>query len=81
MDKVHAKWGFGNAPLKQKHREMAESAMQIVIALLDAPQFPPTAEQLEAISYVKGQFTRTVKQDRWDWYTVWALLRGTGSAL
>lgn len=74
MERVHAKWGFGNAPLKKQHVERAEAAMEVLIALLDSPQFPPTENQLEAISYVKGQFTRTVKQDQWDWNTVWALL-------
>jgi hypothetical protein len=33
-----------------------------------------TAEHLDAVSHVKGQFTRTIKQDQWDWYTVWELL-------
>ena len=32
------------------------------------------SEQLEAISHVKGQFTRVIKQDQWDWSTVWLLL-------
>jgi len=74
MVKIHAKWGFGNAPLKDNHRVMTEGAIRIVIAILEALPDPPTIEQLEAISHVKGQFARTVKQDQWDWFTVWALL-------
>ena len=74
MERVHAKWGFGNAPLKTQHREKAVAAMNMLLSLLDDPPFPPTEIHLESISYVKGQFTRTVKQDQWDWSTVWALL-------
>jgi hypothetical protein len=72
--KVHAKWGFGNAPLKKEHREKAVQSIKMLIEIIDKPQFPPTDDQLDAISYVKGQFTRTVKQDQWDWSTVWTLL-------
>lgn len=74
MDKIHAKWGFGNAPLKDNHRAMTEAAIRAVTTLLESLPDPATVEQLEAISHVKGQFTRTVKQDQWDWFTVWALL-------
>ena len=74
VDKVHAKWGFGNAPLKDGHRAKTEAAIQNVIAVLESPPTQATAEQLDAISHVKGQFTRTLKQDQWDWSTVWALL-------
>lgn len=74
MERVHAKWGFGNAPLKKKHRVKAEGAMEIVLSILEELPTEPSVEQLDAISYVKGQFTRTVKQDQWDWSTVWALL-------
>ena len=74
MDKIHAKWGFGNAPLKERHRAQAVEAINAVTAILESLPASATPEQLEAISYVKGQFTRTLKQDQWDWYTVWALL-------
>lgn len=74
MVRVHAKWGFGNAPLKSSHREKAESAMLAVLRILEDVPENPDLEQLEAISYVKGQFTRTIKQDQWDWSTVWLLL-------
>jgi len=74
VDKIHAKWGFGNAPLKTSHREKTEAAIRTVFAILEALPEAPTAEQLDAISHLKGQFTRAVKQDQWDWSTVWALL-------
>lgn len=74
MDKVHAKWGFGNAPLKETHRAKTERAIRVVTAILEALPQQPTADQLDAISHVKGQFSRVLKQDQWDWSTVWALL-------
>jgi len=74
MTRIHAKWGFGNAPLKKNHREKTVAAIKRVLDILkDLPQ-DPVSEDLDAISYVKGQFTRTVKQDQWDWCTVWLLL-------
>lgn len=74
MVKIHAKWGFGNAPLKKQHREKTEAAIARVQSIL--AQMPSQAEPelLEAISHVKGQFTRVIKQDQWDWSTVWLLL-------
>jgi T5orf172 domain len=74
VDKIHAKWGFGNAPLKANHIAKAEAAIHVVTAILASLPESPTVEQLEALSHVKGQFTRTVKQDQWDWFTVWARL-------
>jgi hypothetical protein len=72
--KIHAKWGFGNAPLKTHHREKTHAAIDCLLSLLERLPDSATPEQLEAISHVKGQFTRTTKQDQWDWYTVWELL-------
>lgn len=74
MVKVHAKWGFGNAPLKRIHREKTEAAILAVLRIFEELPEEPDLEKLEAISHVKGQFTRTVKQDQWDWSTVWLLL-------
>lgn len=72
--RVHAKWGFGNAPLKSSHREKTEAAILEVLRILEDLPEKPELEQLEAISHIKGQFTRTIKQDQWDWSTVWSLL-------
>jgi hypothetical protein len=74
MVQIHAKWGFGNAPLKRSHKEKTEAAMLALLIILDELPQNPELEHLEAISHVKGQFTRTVKQDQWDWNTVWFLL-------
>ena len=72
MDKIHVKWGFGNAPLKDTHIAKTENAISEVIAILASPPQTPTVEQLDSLSHIKGQFTRMVKQDQWDWFTVWA---------
>ena len=74
MVRVYAKWGFGNAPLKNSHRNKTEAAMLTLLKILEDLPDSPGLEQLEAISHVKGQFTRTIKQDQWDWSTVWLLL-------
>lgn len=72
--RIAAKWGFGNAPLKPHHRKRAEVAIRSLQKTLTQLPTGASAECLEGISYVKGLFNRTVKQDQWDWYTVWALL-------
>lgn len=72
--KIHAKWGFGNAPLKKKHRETTEKAIAQLRSILANLPENPDPDQLESISHVKGQFTRVLKQDQWDWSTVWLLL-------
>jgi hypothetical protein len=74
MEKVNAKWGFGNAPLKDHHRAKTVAAIHVVIKLLGSLPESVQVEHLDAISHIKGQFSRTVKQDQWDWYTVWSLL-------
>lgn len=72
--KIAAKWGFGNAPLKKHHLEKTHKAIHSVLSILEAIPESEDIDLLEAISHVKGQFTRTIKQDQWDWYTVWSLL-------
>ena len=74
MVKVAEKWGFGNAPLKSANKKKNEKAIRIVVGTIHNFPEEPNSELLEAISIVKGQFTRMVKQDQWDWYTVWTLL-------
>jgi hypothetical protein len=74
MLRVAAKWGFGDAPLKASHRDKTDAAIRVVLSILEHLPDSPTEEHLEAISHVKGQFTRTIKQDQWDWSTVWHLL-------
>jgi len=74
MVRVAAKWGFGNAPLKNSHKAKTEASIRIVLSILERLPDDPTIHHLDAISHVKGQFTRLIKQDQWDWSTVWHLL-------
>ena len=74
MENVPNKWGFGNAPLKKSHRDKTESAIHTVLNILNGKIQIPNDAELDDISHVKGQFTRTVKQNQWDWFTVWSLL-------
>lgn len=84
MKRVSQKWGFGNAPLKPSTEKKNRSSIENLLAIIDREILPdPTPYRLESISTVKGLFNRTLRQDQWDWYTVWTLLgrpsRGTAS--
>ena len=74
MIRIAAKWGFGNAPLKASHKDKTVKSIRNVLSLLGNLPEEATVDQLKSISHIKGQFTRTVKQDQWDWSTVWHLL-------
>ena len=50
MVKISAKWGFGNAPLKDHHREKTVGAIRVVLDLITDVPSVPTQEQLDAIS-------------------------------
>ncbi|WP_435344859.1 restriction endonuclease [Haloarchaeobius sp. HRN-SO-5] len=56
--------------LREEHREAASHIVEL--ATLDSP----TARDvdLDQVSHSKGLLTRCIKKDRWDWYTVFALL-------
>jgi len=73
ITRVNAKWGFGDAPLKKTHRDKSEIAIKDLLYLLEGGN-ADLESKLESISHVKGLFSRTVKQDQWDWSTVWRLL-------
>lgn len=47
------------------------AACAVVLDLLGSPGRPEaTNETLDALSVVKGLFTRIVREDQWDWFTV-----------
>lgn len=71
--RLRTKWGFGDAPLKPKHREKSIDAIEDLLSLLEGGGSEATPK-LDSISHVKGLFSRVVKQDQWDWSTVWRLL-------
>lgn len=72
--RVNAKWGFGNAPLKVEHIDKTVTAIQALKEVFQDSNLTPSDHHLDAISHIKGQFSRTFKQDQWDWSTVWLLL-------
>lgn len=64
------KWGFGMAPLKnaadEENRIALNNVRLFVIEnkILHPNRFP------NDISTVKGLFSRVIKQDQWDWFTI-----------
>lgn len=70
------KWGFGMAPLKESTQEKNRKALinirNLVLrnsnAVLQLNNIP------DDLSRVKGIFNRTIKQDQWDWFTVYMYL-------
>jgi hypothetical protein len=75
--RVHQKWGFGMAPVKPGTQQRRNQAASAVFSLLKSAGLPePSAA--DDISEVKGLFTRSCKQDQWDWFTVWTQLGRPG---
>lgn len=76
--RVHQKWGFGMAPVKPEIQRQRELAVTMLLGILDMAPGSPTPAEADAISEVKGLFTRSYKQDQWDWFTVWTQLGRPG---
>jgi len=75
--KVHQKWGFGMAPIKRHIQDQRLAAVDQVLRIVD-DQLAVGVDGPEAISLVKGLFNRTIRQDQWDWFTVWIQLGRPG---
>lgn len=75
--RVHQKWGFGMAPVKPEVQYRRDQAATEVLAVLEGVSSPGPSSA-DAISEVKGLFTRSYKQDQWDWFTVWTQLGRPG---
>jgi hypothetical protein len=78
--RIHQKWGFGMAPVKpgiQRQRDLASSAVLSALEVACCPAPSSAADMSE----VKGLFTRSYKQDQWDWFTVWTQLGRPGRKL
>ena len=70
--KVSQNWGFGMAPIKS---EVQEERRRCVLSLLDYLKTNGETDiELDSISQVKGLFNRILRQDQWDWYTVFEQL-------
>lgn len=64
------KWGFGMAPLKpetdSRYRAAVHTISDFLIGNLGLEQLLP-----ESVSEVKGLVNRCIRQDQWDWFTVY----------
>jgi hypothetical protein len=58
----------------QERRDRAASIVFDLLKTTDTPE-PSVADD---ISEIKGLFTRSCKQDQWDWFTVWTQLGRPG---
>lgn len=68
------------APVKpgiQRQRDLASSAVLSALEVACCPAPSSAADMSE----VKGLFTRSYKQDQWDWFTVWTQLGRPGRKL
>jgi hypothetical protein len=65
-----SKWGFGMAPLKTTTEARYRLAVLQMQRLLDGSLAWPAVD-VEVLSEFKGLLNRRVKQDQWDWFTVY----------
>ena len=72
--KITQKWGFGMAPIKSEIGIKRELSARRVIVITTQNTREYIQEDLEALSEIKGLFTRSYLQDQWDWFTVWSQL-------
>ena len=72
--KIHQKWGFGMAPPKEHTVSARRKSAQLVLAALSDGKSTEPVSLADAISKVKGLFSRVKKMDQWDWFTVWEQL-------
>ena len=64
------KWGFGMAPLKPQTELKNRTCIEQVKGLFSERSSLSGKEIAEAISVVKGLFSRIIKQNQWDWFTI-----------
>ena len=64
------KWGFGMAPLKPQTELKNQTCIEQVKGLFSERSSLSGKEIAEAISVVKGLFSRIIKQNQWDWFTI-----------
>jgi hypothetical protein len=75
--RIHQKWGFGMAPVKPGIQRQRDLAATTVLSVLEA-DCSLRSSLTDDMSEVKGLFTRSYKQDQWDWFTVWTQLGRPG---
>ncbi|WP_444951125.1 GIY-YIG nuclease family protein [Micromonospora ureilytica] len=75
---VAQKWGFGMAPVKPDIEQKRRQSVAAVLSYLQNDPIESSTSLLEALSEVKGLYSRCHKQDQWDWFTVWQQLGRPG---
>ncbi len=73
-EKVYQKWGFGMAPLKPHTELRYIEAVRHMRAFLCSNEPERDAILPMHISEVKGLVNRCIRQDQWDWFTVYSRL-------
>lgn len=75
MDNIKsiAKWGFGMAPISERMQARYDAAVQTVLDLIDG-NLTFDEVNLDTISELKGMFNRCIRQDQWDWFSVFTEL-------
>ena len=68
-----AKWGFGMAPISEGMRSRYDAAVN-EMSLLVKGELNIQNLRVENLSVLKGMFNRCVRQDQWDWFTVYSEL-------
>jgi len=81
--RIHQKWGFGMAPVKPETQSRRRQSAIVALGLLNSIELLKPSEHqdpqvADALSEVKGLFTRSCKQDQWDWFSVWTQLGRPG---
>lgn len=70
------KWGFGMAPPRAEQTARRDAAVARVTRYLNNHReaYGRRDEVADAISEIKGLFTRSWKNDQWDWFVVYTRL-------
>ncbi len=68
------KWGFGMAPLKPLTEQENRKALKNIRNFVLGNEIIYENNFLDELSRTKGIFNRIVKQDQWDWFTVYMYL-------
>lgn len=65
--------GFGMSPISDRMRPRYVKALRKSIDVLSSVDLPDPEDSCY-VSDLKGMYTRCVRKDQWDWFTVWSLL-------
>lgn len=71
-EKIYQKWGFGMAPLKSSSLYKNKKAIYTIYKILNEEQIDHTGI-MDEISIFKGLINRCIRQDQWDWFTIYAM--------